>query len=384
MEKIYLDNSATTPVYPAAVQAMVECMENDFGNPSSTHSFGRSAKKILNCAREQTAALINSDPERLYFTSGGTEGDNMAVFGVADRYEKGHIITTAVEHSAVSAACRSLEQKGFRVTYLPVDENCLVDTAQLENAITNDTILISVMHGNNEVGTIQPVETIGRIANRYGIPFHVDAVQSVGKIKVDTAEIGCDFLTFSSHKINGPKGVGAIYVKDRAILHSVFCGGGQEKNLRSGTENVPGIVGFGTAAAITAANWRENAHRTQELRDYFFTRLLSEFDDVKINGSLVRRLPHNINFSFKNIDGFSLMLLLDSVGIAVSTGSACHSDSHEVSHVLQAMGLAEEWQKGTIRMTLSGQNTKAEMDYVLEMLKTKKQLLAEAEALYLY
>jgi cysteine desulfurase len=382
LKKIYLDSSATTPVFPEAVQAMVSCMQNDFGNPSSSHSFGRNAKKLLNKARRQVSALINAEAEEIYFTSGGTEADNLAVLGVADRYEKGHIITTAVEHHATLASCEYLESKGFRVTYLPVNEEGMIRIGDLQKAVSEDTILISVMHGNNEVGTVQPVEEIGRIARYYGIPFHVDAVQSLGKIEVDVQKIGCDFLTCSSHKINGPKGVGALYIKKDAAVNRILFGGGQEKNIRSGTENMPGIVGFGMAAEITGKCWRYNADYTEKLRDYFFVRLESELSDVKINGSRFCRLPHNINFSLKGIDGFSLMLLLDSVGIAVSTGSACHSDSEQISHVLLAMGLSDEWVHGTVRMTLGSYNTREQLDFVIEKIKEKRQLLLEAEALY--
>jgi cysteine desulfurase len=383
LKKIYLDSSATTPVFPEAVRAMVDCMENDFGNPSSSHSFGRKAKKLLTKSREKIANLINSDEKEIVFTSGGTEADNLAIIGIADRYEKGHIITTAIEHSAVLATCKYLEQRGFRVTYLPVNEVGMISLKDLEKSICDDTLLISVMQGNNEVGTLQPVEEIGEIAKFYDIIFHVDAVQSLGKTDVDVKKINCDLLTCSSHKINGPKGIGALFVKRNTFINSILFGGGQENNIRSGTENMPGIVGFGVAAEITANKWQNVAKYTKELRDYFFDRLENEFSDIKINGSRYCRLPHNINFSMKDVDGFSMMLLLDSAGIAVSTGSACHSDSDELSHVLLAMGLSEEWINGTLRMTLGAYNTKEELDYVIDMLKVKRKLLIDAESLYI-
>ena len=384
MDKIYLDSSATTPVYPEAVQAMVRCMNTDFGNPSSSHSFGRNAKKLLRHARKQVAALLHADEDEIFFTSGGTEADNLAVLGIAELYEKGHIITTPIEHHAILRSCEHLAAKGFDITYLPVDIEGRVNAADVERAIRPDTVLISVMHGNNEVGTVQPVEEIGRIASTCGITFHVDAVQSLGKIEVDVERIGCDLLTCSSHKINGPKGVGALYIRKGTAIGSMLFGGGQEKSIRSGTENMPGIVGFGKAAEITAGTWRQNADYTRDIRDYFFRRLVNEFDDIRINGSMVHRLPHNINFSVKGVDGISLMLLLDSAGIAVSTGSACSSDSVSASHVLSAMNIGEEWLECTIRMTLSACNTKEQMDYVIDMLKAKKKLLHEAMALCSY
>lgn len=384
MDKIYLDSSATTPVYPEAVQAMVRCMNTDFGNPSSSHSFGRNAKKLLRHARSQVADLLSADEDEIFFTSGGTEADNLAVLGIAELYETGHIITTPIEHHAILKCCEHLAGKGFDITYLPVDTDGRVSAADVEQAIRPDTILISVMHGNNEVGTVQPVAEIGRVAKACGVTFHVDAVQSLGKIPVDVGQIGCDLLTCSSHKINGPKGVGALYVRKGTAIGSLLFGGGQEKSVRSGTENMPGIVGFGKAAEITAATWRQNAVQTQTVRDYFFRMLVNEFDDVRINGSLEYRLPHNINFSVKGVDGISLMLLLDSAGIAVSTGSACSSDSVQASHVLSAMNIGEEWLECTIRMTISSFNTCDEMDYVIDMLKAKKKLLCEAMALCNY
>ncbi len=383
MERIYLDNSATTRVFPEAVREMVRCMEQDFGNPSSIHFFGRQAKKMLDQAREQVATLIHGEPSEIFFTSGGTEADNLAIFGIANRYEKGHLITTAIEHQAVLASCRELEKRGFRVTYLPVNSEGLVSVRDFEKAICPDTIFISVMHGNNEVGTIQPVAEIGQIARKWGIPFHVDAVQSLGKIRVDVREIPCDFLTCSSHKINGPKGVGALYCRKGTPLSPILFGGGQENNLRSGTENLPGIVGFGAAAVKTALEWPSAAAHLTELREYFFDCLEHIFGaDVRINGSRSRRLPNNIHFSLKEIDGLSMLLLLDSEGIAVSTGSACHSDSSESSHVLKAMGLAEEWTRGALRLTLAPCHTKKQLDRVLFVLQEKRELLLEAETLY--
>ena len=382
MKKIYFDGSATTAVFPEAVQAMVQCMNSDFGNPSSSHSFGRKAKKLIENARCQVAGLINAKPDEIFFTSGGTEADNLAILGVASRYEKGHIITTSIEHHAVLKCCEYLETKGFDVTYLKVDTEGSIDLSELRESIRSDTILISVMHGNNEVGTIQPIELIGKIAQDNGIIFHVDAVQSLGKIEVDVSKINCDLLTCSSHKINGPKGVGALYIKYNTPISGIILGGGQENNIRSGTENVPGIVGFGKAAEITAEKWRINAQHTKKLRDYFINRLENEFDNVKINGSQSYRLPHNINFSFNDTDGVSLMLLLDNDGIAVSTGSACNSSNVNASHVLTAIGLPDDWLRCSIRVTLGYNNTKDEIDYLIDRLKINRKLLIEAERLF--
>lgn len=382
MKKIYLDNSATTAVFPESVQAMVECMNSDFGNPSSSHFFGRNAKSLLENARRQVAVLINAEPEEIFFTSGGTEADNLAILGVANRYEKGHIITTSVEHHAVLKCCEHLKNNGFDITYLKVDTDGLVDLAELKASIRSDTVLISVMHGNNEVGTVQPIEEIGRIAYENGIVFHVDAVQSLGKTEVDVKKIKCNLLTCSSHKINGPKGVGALYIKKNTPIENILFGGGQENNLRSGTENVPGIVGFGKAAELTAEHWRNIAKYTEELRDYFFSRLENEFENVRINGSRTYRLPHNINFSLGNTDGLSLMLLLDNDGIAVSTGSACNSENVNASHVLSAMGLSDKWLKCSIRITLGADNTMEEIDYLVNSLKKNRRILIDAERLF--
>ena len=378
MKTVYVDNAATTPVFPEAVQAMSDLMLSHYGNPSSLHSMGQDAKMRLEKARKQVADLVNADSSQIYFTSGGTEADNLAILGTARAKGKGHIITTAIEHHAVLDACRYLEKHGFDLTVLPVDEDGLISVEQVKEALRPDTILVTIMHANNEVGSVNPVEEIGAVLKNHPAVFHVDAVQSVGKIPVDVKAIDCDMLTFSSHKINGPKGIGALYKRDGFEVEPLVYGGGQEKKFRSGTENLPGIVGFGVAAQKTAEVFEESTAQWQKMRDHFFERVQKEIPAVKINGSLTHRLPHNINVSFAYIEGESLLLYLDMAGICCSSGSACTSGEAAASHVLTAMNIPEEYLNSAVRITLGRGNTMEDIDYIVDVLNEKVKMLRMA------
>ncbi len=375
-KRVYCDHAATSPVFPEVIAVMADCMTNTIGNPSSLHSFGRAAKDKLENARAQVADIIGAQPEEVFFTSGGTEADNLAIFGTAARFpEGGHIITTPVEHAAVLETCQYLSSHGYTVTYLPVDEYGRIDPKDVKEALRKDTRLITVMHVNNEVGTIQPVEEIGAIALEAGIVFHVDAVQSLGRIPVDVTNIGADFMTVSSHKINGPKGVGALYCKNGSKLLRRAYGGGQEHKLRSGTENLPGIVGMGTAASITKEIWQQRAIDNKMMRDHMMERMLKEIPYSYVNGSLTHRVPHNLHISFSYVEGEALLLQLDMQGVAVSSGSACSSGSGEPSHVLKAMHLSEERLQAALRLTIGYGNTMEQMDYVADVMSAKVELL---------
>ncbi|NTV27842.1 MAG: cysteine desulfurase NifS [Methanothrix sp.] len=366
MKRIYMDHSATTPVDPLVLEAMLPYFSEKYGNASSLHSFGLEAKEALESAREKVAGLLGASPEEIIFTSGGTESDNLALKGIARRnQEKGkHIITTSVEHPAILETCRKLEKEGFEVTYLPVNNAGLVDLAALESAIRKDTILISVMHANNEVGTIQPLEEIGKIAKKRDIYLHTDAVQSLGKIPTDVNDMGVDLLSLSAHKLYGPKGVGALYIRKGTRLESIIQGGGHERSLRSGTENVAGIVGMARAAELANQTMAKEAERLTRLRDRLAKLVLEAVPDAWINGTMKRRLPGNLNFGFRYVEGESLLLFLDSMGIAVSTGSACSSHKLEPSHVLRSLGLKPEECHGSLRVTLGRSNTEDDVDYV--------------------
>lgn len=361
-----MDHSATTPVAAEVLEAMLPYFSDKFGNASSLHGFGLEAKEALEASREKVAKLLGAKPEEVIFTSGGTESDNLALKGIAYRNrEKGkHIITTAIEHPAVIEVCRKLEAQGFDVTYLPVTGEGLVDPAALEEAIRKDTTLISVMHANNEIGTIQPLEEIGKIAAEKDIYFHTDAVQTAGKIPADVESLGVDLLSLSAHKLYGPKGVGALYIRRGTRLESIIQGGGHERSLRSGTENIPGIVGLARAAELAGETMSAEAERLTRLRDRLAKIVLNKVKDAWINGSMAKRLPSNLNFGFRYVEGESLLLFLDSKGIAVSTGSACSSHKLEPSHVLRALGLSPEMCHGSLRITMGGSNTEADMDYV--------------------
>lgn len=367
---IYMDNSATSPVKEEVFNAMVPYFMNEFGNPSTLYGLGRSAKKAVDKARENVAKLINADVDEIIFTSGGTESDNMAIKGIAFKNEnKGkHIITTVIEHPAVKNTCEYLEAKGFKVTYLPVKENGIINLTDLKEAICEETILISIMHANNEIGTIQPIEEIGKIAKDNNIIFHCDAVQSVGKIPVDVKKANIDLLSISSHKIYGPKGIGAIFIKKGVKLDTLIHGGGQEKGIRSGTENVPGIVGLGKAAEIARENLDVNIQKLSLIRNTIIDKVLERIPESYLNGDKENRLPNNINFRFAAIEGEGLILRLDAKGINAATGSACSSKKLKASYVLSALGLADEEIHGSLRLSLGIENTLKDVDFIVDTL----------------
>lgn len=371
MRRVYLDHSATTPVDPEVAKLMMTYYTEKFGNPSSVHSFGREAKEALETAREQVAKLLGAQASEITFTSGGTEADNLAILGTAQagRNKGKHIITSAVEHHAVLETCEYLEKNGFELTIIPVNEEGLLSAQDVEKAIRPDTILITIMHANNEVGAIQPIAEIGKIAREKGITFHVDAVQSFGKIPIDVKAMNVDLMTVSSHKIYGPKGVGALYIRKGVRIVPLVHGGGQEKKRRSGTENTPGIIGFGKACEIAGERMEQEALREGKLRDKLLKGILDRIDYVKVNGPIgENRLPGNLNVSIQFIEGEALLLSLDMLGIAASSGSACTSGSLDPSHVLLAMGMPHEIAHGSLRLSFGRQNTEEDVDYVLEQL----------------
>lgn len=365
--KVYLDHAATTPVDKKVLEAMLPYFNGKYGNPSSLYSFSNEARKAVEEAREKVAKLINAEPHEIIFTSGGTEGDNLAIKGAALTNKGKHIITSSIEHPAVLNTCKALERQGFEVTYIPVNSEGLVSVDDVADAVRDDTALITIMHANNEIGTVQPVEEIGKIAREKEIIFHSDAVQSAGKIPVDVRKMNVDLLTISSHKMYGPKGVGALYVKKGTNIEPLSDGGGHEKGIRSGTENVPGIVGFGKAAELALDEMDSEAERLGKLRDRLIDGAL-KMENSWLNGSKEKRLPNNVNLGFKFIEGEALVLELDFNGVCASTGSACSSKSLEPSHVLRAIGLPPEECHGSLRMTLGKQNTEGEIDYVLGVL----------------
>ena len=370
MRRIYLDHAATTPTHPEVVKAMLPYLTDAFGNPSSIHSYGQEAKGAVDEARIKLAELIGAGSEDIVFTSGGTEADNYALKGVAYANEQkgNHIITTPIEHHAVTEACRFLEKRGFKVTYLPVDRYGLVDPQDVKRAITDKTILISVMHASNEVGTIEPVGEIGKIAREAGVYFHSDAVQTVGHIPVNVDELKVDLLSISAHKLYGPKGVGALYVRKGTRLTSLIHGGGQEKKRRAGTENIPAIVGLGKAVELARHDLGEEARRLSYLRDKLVKGLGERIDHIHLNGHPSQRLPNNVNVSVDFAEGESMVLNLDLEGICVSTGSACSSASLEPSHALLALGLSPEQAHGSLRFSLGRENTEEDVERVLEVL----------------
>ncbi len=370
-KKIYFDHAATTPLDEEVLEAMRPYFSEKFGNASSLHKFGREAKEALEKSREKVARVINAAPEEIYFTSGGTESDNLAIKGVAfkNRKEKNHLVTSKIEHHAVLHTCQHLEKNGFKVDYLPVDKEGVVRVSELEEKITPNTSLISVMHANNEIGTIQPLEEIGKIAHEKEIYFHTDAVQTIGKIPVDVNKLGVDLLTISAHKIYGPKGVGALYVRKGTKIETIAHGGGHEKGLRSGTENIPGVVGLGKAMELAEKGMEKGgSEKLEKMRDKIIKGVLGNTEKVRLNGHPKLRLPNNANFSFYGIEGEALVLKLDSYGIATSTGSACASASLEPSYVLIAIGLKPEDAHGSLRITLGKGNNLGEIDYFLEVL----------------
>ena len=370
MDRIYLDNAATTAVSPEVLEAMLPYFTQCFGNPSSIHSTGRDARRAVDAARRQVAGAIGAQPQEIYFTAGGSESDNWAIKGTAfARRNKGnHIITSAIEHHAVLHTCAWLEKQGFEVTYLPVDEFGRVRVEDVEKAITDKTILITIMAANNEIGTIQPIEEIGRLAHDKGILFHTDAVQAIGAMPIDVNAMHIDMLSMSGHKFHGPKGIGALYIRKGVKIDQYLHGGAQERGQRAGTENLAGIVGMGKAIEIATQHLEENARRLTALRDKLIDGILAEIPDVRLNGHRTQRLPNNVNVSVRYVEGEALLLRLDLAGIAGSSGSACTSGSLDPSHVLLAIGLPHEIAHGSLRLSLGTDTTEAEIDEVLDKL----------------
>lgn len=371
MKRIYLDHAATTPLDPQVLEAMMPYLTESFGNPSSIHSFGRDTRKAIEDAREMIAKEIGAaDAREIIFTGSGSESDNLALRGVANAYrDRGNrIITSAIEHHAVYDTCKYLEKQGFEVVFVPVNSEGIVNPDAVREALNDRTILVSIMHANNEVGTIQPIAAIGKMLRERGILFHTDAIQTVGTIPVNVQELGVDLLSMTAHKFYGPKGVGALYVRKGVRLEPLIYGGAQERNRRAGTENVAGIVGMAKALSLANSDLERNQSRISALRDYLIERVLAEIDHVRLNGHRHLRLPGNANLSFEYIEGESLLLNLDLKGIAASSGSACTSGSLEPSHVLLAMGICHEIAHGSLRLTLGKSTTKEEIDYLLEVL----------------
>ena len=370
MKRIYLDYAAATPLDPRVLQIMMPWLTTEFGNPSSLHYWGQQARAAVQKSREQVAHCLRVSAEELIFTSGGTEADNLALKGVAEAQgKKGkHIITSQIEHHAILHTCEYMEKHGYEVTYLPVDENGLVNPADVAAAIRPDTILVSIMLANNEIGTIQPIAEIGKIVKEKGITFHTDAVQAVGAIPVDVNDLKVDLLTLTGHKFYGPKGIGALYVRKGTRIAPQMHGGSHERNLRAGTENVPGIIGLGAAAELAEAELTETMKRVTALRDRLIKETLAGVSHSRLNGDAVKRLPNNINFSFSFVEGEALLLMLDMKGIGASSGSACTSGSLDPSHVLLAMGLDHETAHGSLRISLGRHSTDAEVDYFLKEL----------------
>ena len=366
---IYLDNAASTRIHETVLESMLPYLKEQYGNPSSIHRYGRLASKAIEKARKQIADLINASPSEILFTSGGTESNNTALFGIALKKPESQIITSSIEHDSILEPCRRLENLGFDVIYLPVDKFGMVDPVLLKNKISEKTSLVSIMFGNNEVGTIEPILEIGHICNEKNIPFHTDAVQAIGKTPIDVKKLGVDILSISSHKINGPKGIGALYIRHGINIDPVILGGGQENGMRSGTENVANIVGFGKACEVAKSNINENISSIKSLKDYLIKKVLSEISHVTLNGHPELRLPHNSHFTFLGVNGEDLIIKLDENGIAASTGSACSVNTQKASHVLQAMGFSHEQIGGSLRLSIDVFNTRNEIDETVKILK---------------
>lgn len=381
---IYMDNAATTKVAPEVLDAMLPYLREEYGNPSSAYKFsGRIAEKVAE-ARNTIGKVIGAKEKEIFFTSGGSESDNWAIKGIADaRREKGnHIITTKIEHHAVLHTCEFLEKRGFEVTYLPVDEKGLVNIDELKAAIRPSTILVSVMFANNEIGTIEPIKEIGRIAHEHGVLFHTDAVQAFGHVPIDVNEMNIDLMSASAHKIHGPKGVGFLYIRSGVRLSNLIHGGAQESGRRAGTTNAAGIIGFAKAAELAARDMEDTISREKTLRDRLMHKVLSEVPYARVNGDLENRLSNNVSFCFRFVEGESLLIMLDNKGICASSGSACTSGSLDPSHVLLAIGLPHEIAHGSLRLTLSAENTEEEIDYVAETIKQVVQRLRMMSPLY--
>lgn len=381
---VYLDNAATTKTHPAVVEAMLPYFTEKYGNPSAIYDYASQSKSGVTAAREQIASLLGARTEDIYFTAGGSEADNWALKAAVEAYgNKGkHIITTAIEHHAVLHTADYLKKHGCEVTYLPVDENGIIRLADLEAAIRPDTILISIMFANNEIGSIQPVREIGAIAKKHGILFHTDAVQAYGHVPINVDEMNIDMLSASGHKFNGPKGIGFLYIRKGVKIRSFVHGGAQERKRRAGTENVPGIVGMGKAAELAKATLAERMEKEIKLRDYLIDQVMQKIPFTRVNGHRTNRLPNNVNFSFQFIEGESLLIMLDMAGICASSGSACTSGSLDPSHVLLAIGLPHEIAHGSLRLTLSEETTKEDIDYVVENLVKIVERLRSMSPLY--
>ena len=371
MNIIYLDNSATTPIKTEVLQEMMPYLTTEYGNASSLYSVGRNAKRAIEKARNRVAELLNCNHNEIYFTGGGSESDNIALkgFAYANKEKGNHIITSKIEHPAILETCKTLERQGFEVSYINVNEDGIIDVEELRKSIKPNTILISVMTANNEVGTIQPIEEIAKIAHDNNIVFHTDAVQAIGNVQIDVEKMRIDMLSLSSHKINGPKGVGALYIKSGIEVEKFINGGHQEKDRRAGTENVAGIVGLGKAAEIARKNMETHIRNLSKIRDYYIKKVQKEIPDIRINGSMENRLPGNANISFKGINASELIFKLDERGICVSSGSACSSGNTNPSHVLTAMNVPEVYLNSAIRTTFGDNNTFEQVDYVVKILK---------------
>ncbi|WP_346683528.1 cysteine desulfurase NifS [Anaerostipes butyraticus] len=381
---VYLDHAATTPARPEVVEAMLPYFTEKFWNPSSVYSPAAENKQAIDQCRDLIGKTLGTEGKNIYFTAGGSESDNWALKAAAEAYEtKGkHIITSKIEHHAILHTCDYLESRGFEITYIDVDENGILKLDQLEEAIRPDTILISIMFANNEIGTIQPVKEIGEIARKHGVIFHTDAVQAYGQIPINVDEYGIDMLSASGHKLNGPKGIGFLYIRKGLKLRSFIHGGAQERKRRAGTENVSGIIGLGKAVEIAFDTMEERTAKEREVRDYAIDRILAEIPYCRLNGDRRKRLPNNINISFQFIEGESLLIMLDMAGICASSGSACTSGSLDPSHVLLAIGLPHEIAHGSLRMTLGEETTKEDMDYVIDKLKEIVDKLRSMSPLY--
>ena len=379
--RVYLDHNASTPVHPEVVAEMTPFFGEVFGNPSSVHGFGRDARAGVDLARERVADFLKVPADQIVFTSGGTESDNFGVKGLALAKGRGHLITSRIEHHAVLRTVQALEAQGFTATYLPVDEHGRVDPGAVEKAIRPDTIAISVMHANSEVGTIQPIAEIGRIAREHGVPFHVDAVQTFGKVPIDVDAMGIDAMSFSAHKIYGPKGIAGLFIRKGTKMVSIQHGGEHERRRRAGTENVPGIVGFGKAVEVRARDMQEEAVRVGELRDRLWKGIAANVPEVRLNGHPTERLPGTASICYRHVESESIVLGLDLRGIAVSAGSACTSGNVEPSYVLVAMGVPLDWAMGTVRSSLGRSTTAEDVDYVIESVTPLvKKLRAAAPA----
>lgn len=384
MERIYLDHAATTRTAPEVVEAMLPYFTEYYGNASGIYSLGTESKQAIQKARTIIAGALGANPEEIYFTAGGSEADNWALKATAEAYrEKGnHIITTKIEHHAILHTCAWLEKQGFEVTYLDVDENGLVSPKQLEEAIRPTTILISIMFANNEIGTIEPIAELGAVAKKHGVLFHTDAVQAFGQVPIQVDEMNIDMLSSSGHKLGGPKGIGFLYIRKGVKIRSFIHGGAQERKRRAGTENVPGIVGFGKATELALADMKERTERERTLRDYMIARIEQEIPYVKLNGDRIKRLPNNVNFCFRFIEGESMLIMLDMQGICASSGSACTSGSLDPSHVLLAIGLPHEIAHGSLRLTLGAKTTKEEIDRTVDAVKDIVARLRSMSPLY--